>query len=202
MEFNKKLQELRKQRGLTQDALAERLYVSRTAVSKWESGRGYPSIDSLKAIAQFFSITVDELLSSDEILEIAERGQRQTVKHFRDLVFGLVDICAVLLIFLPLFASRSGEDITATSLLSLDNAIPFLKIVYFDVVISLAVTGIATLALQGCKNTVWLRIKSPVSLILGTLAVLIFTLGLHPYAAAFAFMLLAIKVIMLIKYRV
>ena len=50
MEFNEKLQELRKQKNMTQDELAEHLYVSRTAISKWESGRGYPSIESLKAI--------------------------------------------------------------------------------------------------------------------------------------------------------
>ena len=54
MEFNEKLQELRKQKGLTQEELAEMLYVSRAAVSKWESGRGYPNIDSLKAISKFF----------------------------------------------------------------------------------------------------------------------------------------------------
>ena len=47
MEFNKKLQELRKQKGFTQEELAELLFVSRTAVSKWESGRGYPNIDSI-----------------------------------------------------------------------------------------------------------------------------------------------------------
>lgn len=54
MEFGKKLQELRKQKGLTQEELAGALYVSRTAVSKWESGRGYPNIESLKAMAKFF----------------------------------------------------------------------------------------------------------------------------------------------------
>ena len=76
MEFNEKLQELRKHRGLTQEELAEQLFVSRTAVSKWESGRGYPSIDSLRAIPKFFSVTVDELISTDEILVVAEADNK------------------------------------------------------------------------------------------------------------------------------
>ena len=50
MEFNEKLQELRKKKGLTQEELADILFVSRTAVSKWESGRGYPNIESLRDI--------------------------------------------------------------------------------------------------------------------------------------------------------
>ena len=62
MEFHEKLQELRKNKGITQEELAENLYVSRTAISKWESGRGYPSIDSLKAISRYFSVTIDELV--------------------------------------------------------------------------------------------------------------------------------------------
>ena len=53
MEFNEKLQELRKNKNLTQEQLAEMSFVSRTAISKWESGRGYPSIDSLKEISNF-----------------------------------------------------------------------------------------------------------------------------------------------------
>lgn len=67
MEFHEKLQELRKQKNLTQEELSEILFVSRTAISKWESGRGYPSIDSLKAIAEFFGVTIDELLSNREL---------------------------------------------------------------------------------------------------------------------------------------
>ncbi len=51
MEFNGKLQDLRKARSLTQEELAEAVFVSRTAVSKWESGRGYPSIGSLKELS-------------------------------------------------------------------------------------------------------------------------------------------------------
>lgn len=63
MEFNEKLKELRSSRGLTQEELSEALFVSRTAISKWESGRGYPSIDSLREISDFFSVTIDELLT-------------------------------------------------------------------------------------------------------------------------------------------
>lgn len=51
MEFHEKLQELRKNKGMTQEELAKELFVSRTAISKWESGKGYPSIDSLKEIS-------------------------------------------------------------------------------------------------------------------------------------------------------
>ena len=46
MEFNEKLQELRKQKGLTQEELAEVLFVSRTAISKWEMGISYPDLFS------------------------------------------------------------------------------------------------------------------------------------------------------------
>ena len=83
MEFNEKLQELRKNKKLTQEELAEDLYVSRTAISKWESGRGYPNIDSLKEIAKYFSVTIDELLSGDEVLSIAEEDNKQKEKHLK-----------------------------------------------------------------------------------------------------------------------
>ena len=66
MEFNEKLQQLRKQKALTQEELAKALYVSRTAISKWESGRGCPTIDSLKAISEFFGVSIDELIGYDE----------------------------------------------------------------------------------------------------------------------------------------
>ena len=68
MEFSEKLKELRKNRGLTQEELANDLYVSRTAISKWESGKGYPNIDSLKVISKYFSVSLDELLSNEELL--------------------------------------------------------------------------------------------------------------------------------------
>ena len=51
MEFCDKIKKIRTDNNLTQEQFAEKLYVSRTAVSKWESGKGYPSIDSLKSVS-------------------------------------------------------------------------------------------------------------------------------------------------------
>jgi transcriptional regulator with XRE-family HTH domain len=201
MEFNEKLQELRKRKGLTQEELAESLFVSRTAVSKWESGRGYPSIDSLKAIAKFFSVTVDELLSADEIICAAQEEGKKKTARFCALVCGLLDICSAMLLFLPLFASRNGEGARAVSLLALTDVNGFLKAAYFAVIAVSVLFGIFTLAMQNCEAEIWAKSKGAVSAALGALAVLMFTVGLQPYAAVFSFVLLAFKVFMLIKRR-
>ena len=199
MEFNQKLQELRKQKGLTQEELAEQLYVSRTAISKWESGRGYPNIESLRAIAKFFSVTLDDLLSSDEVLTIAEEDNKQKEKLFRDLTYGLLDLCVALLLFLPFFANKTEEDVQSVSLIALDGVQPYLKIAYLAVVISMIVMGVLTLALQNVKTAAWVKSKTTISLILGAIAALVFIISSQPYAAVFAFALLAIKALMLIK---
>ena len=81
MEFNEKLRELRKNRGLTQEELAQALFVSRTAISKWESGRGYPGIDSLKEISRFFSVTIDELICTQEIITAAEEEKVAQIRE-------------------------------------------------------------------------------------------------------------------------
>ena len=116
MEFHEKLQELRKNRGLTQEELAEALYVSRAAISKWESGRGYPSIDSLKGIASYFSITIDDLLSSEKLLFIAEKENNSNIQSICDLLFGIIDVFACLLILLPLYPNMINGYIYSVNL--------------------------------------------------------------------------------------
>ena len=183
MEFNEKLQSLRKQRALTQEELAAVLYVSRTAISKWESGRGYPSIDSLKAIATYFSVSVDDLLSGDQLLTIAGEDKRQATERLRDLVFGLLDISAALLLLLPFF----GETVNGT-----------IRIVYVVTVMCLVFFGILTLILQNYRGFLWVRGKRRVSLILSGAGVLLFILSPQPYAAALLFLFLIIKMSLLL----
>ena len=201
MEFNEKLQELRKNKGLTQEELAEILFVSRTAISKWESGRGYPNIESLKAIAKLFSITVDELLSGEELLNIAEQDNKQRENHIRDLIFGLLDISALSLLFLPFFAQKTDNIIKAVSLLSLTSISPYLKVIYFCIVGFLVLYGILTLALQTNEHTFWVLNKRKISLILNLVLILLFIISLQPYAAIFLFIFLIIKIFLLLKNR-
>lgn len=199
MEFNEKIQELRKKKGLTQEELAEILFVSRTAVSKWESGRGYPNIDSLKAIARFFEVTIDELLSGDELLTVAEENTKEKENHFRDMLFGLLDCSMALLFFLPFFGQKTKMVVQGVPLLALTDITPYLRISYFAVVIGITAWGISALALQNCDKALWVRNKRRMSLTLSALGALLFIMSRQPYAAAFVFAILTIKVSMLIK---
>ena len=198
MEFHKKLQELRKQKGLTQEELAESLFVSRTAISKWESGRGYPNIDSLKIIAKFFSVTIDELLSGEEVLTIAEEDQKQQEAHLRNIVFGLLDLSTAVAFFVPFFGQKADSYVQAVSLLLLTEIAPYLKAAYFVMVTGMVAFGISALTLQNYRGSFWVRNKSILSLLINTAAVCLFIISSQPYAAVFVFMLLVIKVAMLI----
>ena len=199
MEFHEKIQELRKQKGLTQEELAESLFVSRTAVSKWEQGRGYPNIESLKAIAKFFGVTIDELLSGDELLTVAEADTQRKEKQLRDLVFGLLDISVSLFFFLPFFGQEGEEMIRAVSLLSLTELSVYLKVAYMTLVLGITLMGILMLALQNCRQNFWMAHKGMLSLGLNAFGVLLFIISMQPYAAAFLFVFLTIKVLMSIK---
>ena len=116
MEFHEKLQELRKSRGLTQEELAEALFVSRTAISKWESRRGYPSIDSLKEISRYFAVSIDDLLSGEQLITIAEKENRSNLNTICDLLLGFVDLFSLMLIFLPLYPKPVNGYIYAVNL--------------------------------------------------------------------------------------
>lgn len=193
MEFHEKLQELRRRRDMTQEDVAEQLYVSRAAVSKWESGRGYPNIDSLKAIARFYGVTVDELLSGEELLTIAEEDGKDRENRFRELVFGLLDICTILYLFLPLFAQRMEGAVLGVSLLALTGVAGYMKAAYIGFVAVQTILGVLTLTVR--------KPGHGVSLALNAGGVLLFSLSLQPYAAAFSFVFLMIKVFLLIKKR-
>ena len=147
MEFHEKLQELRKNRGLTQEELAEVLYVSRTAISKWESGRGYPSIDSLKEISNYFSVSIDDLLSGEKLLSIAEKENKSNIRTICDLLFGMVDVCSFMLIMLPLYPNTVDEFVYSVNLLAYTETTSFNLVIYWVLFVSLIMVGVVKILL-------------------------------------------------------
>ena len=201
MEFYEKLQELRKKKGLTQEELAEILYVSRTAVSKWESGRGFPNIESLKAISVYFQVSIDNLLSGEELLFLADKDTKQREKQMRNRVFGLLDCSMLFLLFLPLFGQRGGDVIREVSLLSLTGTPLYIRIPYFLFVFAITLVGVLTLVFQNKEFGSRTGHFYLISVGLGALGTVGFMLTLQPYAALFTFVFLAVKVLILIKGR-
>ncbi len=98
MKFGEKLKKLRTDNGLTQNELADKIYVSRTAVSKWETDNGYPSIESLKMLTKVFHVTLDELVSDEDIANKKALDDKNAKVFFGLSVLGF--ILAVLLSFL------------------------------------------------------------------------------------------------------
>ena len=199
MTFGEIIKKLRTDKGLTQDELAEKIYVTRTAISKWESGRGFPNIESLKAISKYFSVSLDELLSGEEILAIAENDHKQKERTLRDLIFGLLDCGMALLLFLPFFGQKADGVIREVSLIALSNIQTYLKTAYIAFVAIMIVLGIITLALQNCRQRLWTQSKSVLSMAVSTVGVCLFIISQQPYAAVFVFVFLIIKALMLIK---
>ena len=64
MDFGQKLKEIRKEQGLSQEQLAEKIGVSRQAITKWETGKGMPDIENMMILAEIFKTTIDELVSN------------------------------------------------------------------------------------------------------------------------------------------
>ena len=201
MEFNEKLKELRSSRGLTQGELAEALFVSRTAISKWESGRGYPSIDSLKEISGFFSVTIDELLSGEKLLSIAEKENKSNIQNLCRILIGAIDLFYFLLIVLPLYPKPMERYIASVSLFCYTETTAFNRMVYFWLFLLLIVIGIIEIIVMQLKIVKVCKMIMTCSMLLSIAAVLFLALTGETYATALAFLLFVLKVALYMKRR-
>ena len=94
MTLGEKIKEARKQCGLSQEQLAEKMSVSRSAIAKWENGLGLPNDESLKLLADYFGITIDELIpnkSNEEILV----SKNKTIDQQKKVIVGFAAGCAI-----------------------------------------------------------------------------------------------------------
>ncbi len=199
MEIGEKIKELRKQKGWTQEELAEKLFVSRTAVSKWESGKGTPNIDSLKDISAIFAVSIDELLSGEELISIAKMYNQINLRQLVGVIFGVLDLVVFSFMFLPLFGQPDGDRIRAVNLFVYADILEYGKAIFFFCFIFLSVFGVFELFVQKTRNDVWMRRNNFVSITFQAGSLLIFIATQQPYVAAFLFMFLMIKVGLVVR---
>lgn len=199
MEFNEKLQELRKNRGMTQEELAEVLYVSRTAISKWELGRGYPSIDSLKDISKFFSVSIDDLLSGEKLLTLAEKENKSNIRNMCDLLFGIVDLCSFILIILPLYPNTIDGFVYSVNLLNYTQTTGLNKTICWVVFSLLVIIGLAKVIFIKTKAEKCSKILMDISISISALIVIFLAITREVYAVVVVFLLLIIKGVIFLR---
>ncbi len=83
MEIGQRMRALRQGAGLTQDELAERLYVSRQTISNWETGKSYPDVESVSLACDLFDVSADALLKGD-IMEMGKRVSEEDRRRLRE----------------------------------------------------------------------------------------------------------------------
>ena len=200
MEFNEKLQELRKARSLTQEELAEALFVSRTAISKWESGRGYPSLDSLKEMSRFFSVSIDDLICTEEIITAAKDEKKECIDKYVSLICSALDILPAVLLFMPVFGNGADSP-TSVSLYEITDLSTWIRSVFFVLIGIMVLNGICGIIISQFKKPVWERRRLVTGMVLSVAGVAIFTLTRQPYAGIICLVVLAMKGLLIGKGR-
>lgn len=124
MALSEKLYTLRKKSGLSQEQLAEKLKVSRQAISKWESGASYPESDKLIAISRYFNVSLDYLVNEDggqaEAAPGPEHGKTEEADRGQRIAGLVICICGIVLLIVwglasllvPAASNRLGESST------------------------------------------------------------------------------------------
>ena len=117
VEFGEKIKQLRELKGMTQQTMAEKLYVTRQAVSRWECGARYPDLLTAKKIAQILEVTVDELLSGEKFKKNVEKEAvlaKPAENIFQILLYTIAMISYLLMTIFGIYSFFSREALKGT----------------------------------------------------------------------------------------
>ncbi len=118
MTFNQHLKKLREDENLTQEELSLRLNISRSAIAKWEQGKGMPSLELLKSLALFFHTSIDSLLGEEGVNRLEKRQNRKFV------ITSLIAVSALIIATLSttlLIINRNNVPMTTTKVIVIDS---------------------------------------------------------------------------------
>lgn len=107
--FSEKLKKLRIEKGLTQERLGQIIFVSRSAIAKWEQGKGIPNKESLKLLSEYFKIAPDELLKEEEPVLIIENMNKNYKKSklLLTLCFAIIIVILMVLLTTIIFVNNN-----------------------------------------------------------------------------------------------
>ncbi len=97
-EFGENLKRVREEKGITQQTLADQLYVTRQTVSRWEGGSRYPDLMTAKKMAQYLEVTLDDLLSDDDMKLYAQKSailESPVAKRLQTIILTLAFMCSL-----------------------------------------------------------------------------------------------------------
>ena len=191
MQLSQKIQALRKEKGLTQEEFAKMLFVSRTAVSKWETGRGIPSIDSLQAIAKLFSISLEELLSADEIIMLAKNESKESVSSFRRYIKGILNLSCIITAFLPLYKIQINNYFYSVPLYALSG---WLMMFFWLFTLLMTNCGIIQIIFNQKGSNKFKNAISITANLINVIAIFVLILSGQPYPAILFLCLLLTKI--------
>ncbi len=186
---------------MTQEELAEALFVSRTAISKWEQGRGYPSLDSLKEISKFFSVSIDDLICPEEIISAAADEKKECMDKYISLICNILDVFLVLLLLLPIFGN--GTDTPASvSLYAITSISTWIKTVFAALIAVTALNGICGVIICRFEKPVWNHHRLVTGMVLSIACSAVFILTRQPYAGIVCLAILVVKGLLIGKGKV
>ena len=118
MDFGEKIKNYRKENNFTQDDLAEKLHVSRQSISKWETGNAYPNYSLLLDIAKLLNESVDDLLSTREIVQetIDSKNKKLRNKIFLFSAIGVAVVGIVVSIIALVISSKAANSVSNNSI--------------------------------------------------------------------------------------
>ena len=154
----------------------------------------------MKEISNYYSVTIDDLLSGEKLLSIAEKENKANIRDICNLLFGIVDICSFLLIFLPLYPNRIDGFVYSVNLISYAQIASVQRLVYWIFFLLLIVIGILKIVFTKLGMEGSHKFTTGISMLLSILIVLFLSIAREAYAITVIFMLLVIKGILLLKY--
>ena len=102
--FAQKLINLRKSRGLTQEQLALEIFVSRSMIAKYETGKAYPTNEILQRIADYFNVSVDELVQKEQLIDEHSKALENKLSTKEKLIKIVAITGVLILMFVAVFS--------------------------------------------------------------------------------------------------